>query len=339
MPKHRIMRRRVVMLGATQGMGRALARRLAEEGHTLFLLGRDASSLAATVADLRVRQRQGAVAGSLLLDLEDVQRFPAITAQLLADFPAFDTVIITAGAFETQERLETSPLDAYRILHTNAAATVALCECLRPHLLAVARRYDERAGPVRVRGQVSSSHGDKGIGGHPLSERNAQDRARETEGRSGTGRAEAVPRVAPLDEVGTSSGQGDVDWSVQPRVGTLCVFSSVAGDLPRGAVALYGASKACVTHYLLSLDRRFALRGLRVVVVKPGFVRTAMTDGLPVPPFAGSPEQVAKDLTTLLKKGAFDTRGPTVLYTPWPWRWVMWVLATLPRWVMRRLSF
>jgi hypothetical protein len=35
---------------------------------------------------------------------------------------------------------------------------------------------------------------------------------------------------------------------------------------------------------------------------------------------------------------AIDRRQP-VLYTPWPWRWVMWVIRLLPRAVMRRVSF
>ena len=62
--------------------------------------------------------------------------------------------------------------------------------------------------------------------------------------------------------------------------GTLCVFSSVAGDRGRRPVVLYGAAKAGLSRYLEGLDHRFRLRGLRVVCVKPGFVRTSMTEGL-----------------------------------------------------------
>ena len=62
--------------------------------------------------------------------------------------------------------------------------------------------------------------------------------------------------------------------------GTLCVFSSVAGERGRKPVVLYGAAKAGLTHYLEGLDHKFRARGLRTVCVKPGFVKTGH-DGRP----------------------------------------------------------
>src|SRR5207237_3412878 len=56
--------------------------------------------------------------------------------------------------------------------------------------------------------------------------------------------------------------------------GTLCVFSSVAGERGRKPVILYGAAKAGLTRYLEGLDHKFHAQGLRVVCIKPGFVRT-----------------------------------------------------------------
>lgn len=115
--------------------------------------------------------------------------------------------------------------------------------------------------------------------------------------------------------------------------GTLCVFSSVAGDRGRKPVGLYGSSKAGLSHYLESLDFRYHDKGLRVLMVKPGFVRTGMTAGLKPPPFAGEPEGVAKDVVSALRSGR------SVLYTPWPWYWVMAIIRRLPRFVMRRVGF
>jgi len=115
---------------------------------------------------------------------------------------------------------------------------------------------------------------------------------------------------------------------------TLCVFGSVAGDRARKPVALYGAAKAGLAHYLDGLDLRYSGRGLRVLVVKPGFVRTAMTQGLPEPPFAADPEPVARRVATALERG----RGG-VLYAPPIWRLVMAVVRSLPRVVMRRARF
>lgn len=115
--------------------------------------------------------------------------------------------------------------------------------------------------------------------------------------------------------------------------GTLCVFSSVAGDRGRKPVGIYGATKAGLSHYLETLDHRYRADGLKTVCVKPGFVKTSMTDGLDPPPFAGEPEQVAKRVL-----GAID-RGTPVIYAPAPWRAVMAIIKRLPRFVMRRINF
>ena len=116
--------------------------------------------------------------------------------------------------------------------------------------------------------------------------------------------------------------------------GTLCVFGSVAGDRARKPVAIYGAAKAGLAHYLDGLDLRYGSPSFRVLVVKPGFVRTGMTQGLPEPPFAADPEPVARRVANALQHGRSG-----VLYTPPIWRLVMAVIRRLPRAVMRRARF
>ena len=111
--------------------------------------------------------------------------------------------------------------------------------------------------------------------------------------------------------------------------GTLCVFSSVAGERGRKPVILYGAAKAGLSRYLEGLDHKFRRAGLKTVCVKPGFVKTGMTAGLKPPPFAGTPDDVARRVLQ-----AID-RGRPEVYVPWAWRWVMCVIRSLPRFVMR----
>jgi short-subunit dehydrogenase len=115
--------------------------------------------------------------------------------------------------------------------------------------------------------------------------------------------------------------------------GTLCVFSSVAGDRGRKPVVLYGAAKAGLSAYLEGLDHKFRAQGLKTVCVKPGFVRTSMTEGLPVPPFAGDPDQVAE----VVLRGI--DHGTPVIYAPGVWRLVMTAIKAAPRFVMRRVRF
>jgi short-subunit dehydrogenase len=115
--------------------------------------------------------------------------------------------------------------------------------------------------------------------------------------------------------------------------GTLCVFSSVAGERGRKPVILYGAAKAGLSYYLEGLDHKFRAQGLRTIAVKPGFVKTGMTAGLKPPPFAGEPDQVAKIVMQAIE------RGTPEVYAPGPWRFVMLVIRNLPRAVMRRIGF
>jgi short-subunit dehydrogenase len=107
----------------------------------------------------------------------------------------------------------------------------------------------------------------------------------------------------------------------------------VAGDRARAPVALYGAAKAGLSHYLEGLDHGYRQQGLRTVCVKPGFVRTGMTAGLPEPPFAADPERVARRILR-----AIDGGWP-VVYVPPIWRVVMAVVRRLPRALLRRLRF
>lgn len=115
--------------------------------------------------------------------------------------------------------------------------------------------------------------------------------------------------------------------------GVLCVFGSVAGDRGRKPVVLYGAAKAGLAAYLEGLDHRYWSEGLRVVTVKPGFVRTGMTEGLKEPPFAGEPDAVARRVLR-----AIDRERP-VVYAPPVWFWILQVVRRLPRAVMRRVGF
>ena len=115
--------------------------------------------------------------------------------------------------------------------------------------------------------------------------------------------------------------------------GVICVFSSVAGERARRTNYLYGASKAGLSAFLDGLGLAYADRDVRVVCVRPGFVRTEMTAGLPVPPFAGDADAVAGRALR-----AIDAGRP-VVYAPAIWRLIMAVVRALPRPIMRRLRF
>lgn len=243
---------KVVVLGGTKGMGRSLARALAEKGDELFLLGRDGEDLARSALDLNARGKFEVKHGRC--DLGDVSSFaPALDAARDA-LGRIDVVVVTAGVFRVQEELEEDPAKVEQLLTVNFTNTILFCEEARKRLLAT--------------------------GG-----------------------------------------------------GTLCVFSSVAGDRGRKPVAIYGASKAGLSAYLEALDHKFRADGLVTLDVKPGFVKTGMTAGLDPPPFAGEPDQVA----AIVAK-AIEAKKPLV-YAPGIWRFVMLAIRMAPRFVMRRVGF
>jgi decaprenylphospho-beta-D-erythro-pentofuranosid-2-ulose 2-reductase len=244
---------KVVFVGATKGIGRALARLMAARGDSLFLLGRDVADLERSAQDLQVRGAKGTV-GVAACDLGEASGFAAALDKADAALASFDTVVVTAGLFATQEKLEEDAALTASLLDVNFTGTILFCEAARKRLLA-------RGG------------------------------------------------------------------------GTLCVFSSVAGERGRKPVILYGASKAGLSAYLEGLDHKFRAAGLKTICVKPGFVKTSMTEGLKPPPFAGEPEPVAARVLA-----AID-RGTPVVYAPPMWALVMLVIRNLPRLAMRRVGF
>jgi NAD(P)-dependent dehydrogenase (short-subunit alcohol dehydrogenase family) len=246
------------ILGGTSGMGRAVARALAQRGDRVFLLGIDEPELDKSAADLSVRGK-GRVGphdskGWAHCDLLHPETFAPALDRAHAALGGFDTVIVTAALFAAQDELEKDRKLAERLLTADFTNTVLFCEEAKERLLA-------RGG------------------------------------------------------------------------GTLCVFSSVAGERGRKPVGIYGAAKAGLSRYLEALDHKHHGKGLRVITVKPGFVKTAMTAHLPPPPFAGEPDEVAA-----LVVGAIDL-GLPVVYAPLAWGPIMAVIRNMPRFVMRRIGF
>ena len=126
--------RRVVFFGATRGMGRALARRFAERGDQLFLLGRDGEELERSARDLEVRGAPAPV-GTALCDLREPGGFvPALDAAAAA-LGDPDTVVITAAVYATYDAMEADTELARDLLTVNLTHTVVFCEHARKLLL------------------------------------------------------------------------------------------------------------------------------------------------------------------------------------------------------------
>jgi decaprenylphospho-beta-D-erythro-pentofuranosid-2-ulose 2-reductase len=113
--------------------------------------------------------------------------------------------------------------------------------------------------------------------------------------------------------------------------GTLVVLSSVAGERVRASNVVYGASKAGLDGFALGLGDALVGTGVRVMVVRPGFVHTRMTAGMAAAPLAVTAERVAADVLSGLERDA------EIVWSPGLLRWVMVVLRHVPRRLFRKL--
>lgn len=114
--------------------------------------------------------------------------------------------------------------------------------------------------------------------------------------------------------------------------GALVVVSSVAGERARRANFVYGSTKAGLDAFAQGLGDSLHGSGARVVVVRPGFVRTRMTQGLTPAPFSTTPGAVAAAIADALREGRETVWVPARL------RLVMAVLRHLPRPLFRRVT-
>jgi decaprenylphospho-beta-D-erythro-pentofuranosid-2-ulose 2-reductase len=143
----------------------------------------------------------------------------------------------------------------------------------------------------------------------------------------------AAAAAATTNYVGAvSSGLAVAGHLRRQAHGTLVVFSSVAGERVRAENFVYGSTKAGLDAFAQGLADSLVGSGASVLVVRPGFVRTAMTTHLDDGPMATTAEAVAADVVAGLRSGAHTVWSPAKL------RYVFSVLRHLPRPVWRRVA-
>ncbi len=86
----------------------------------------------------------------------------------------------------------------------------------------------------------------------------------------------------------------------QQRYGTIVVLSSVAAIRPRKANYVYGAAKAGLDAFARGLTDALAGTGVRVLLVRPGFVTGRMTAGMSQAPLSSTPAQVGAAVAAAL---------------------------------------
>ncbi len=113
--------------------------------------------------------------------------------------------------------------------------------------------------------------------------------------------------------------------------GAIVALSSVAGERPRRSNFVYGSSKAGLDAFAQGLGDSLAGTGVHVMVVRPGFVKTKMTEGMEPVPFSTTADAVAEEIVKGLARGSHTVWAPGVL------RVVMSALRHVPRPIFRKL--
>jgi len=115
--------------------------------------------------------------------------------------------------------------------------------------------------------------------------------------------------------------------------GFIVGISSVAGDRGRKSNYMYGSAKAAMSSYLSGLRNRLNNSQVKVLTVKPGFVNTKMTEDMDLPKkLTAQPDEVARDIFKAQQK------GKDILYTKWIWRWIMFIIKSIPEWKFKGMN-
>jgi len=142
----------------------------------------------------------------------------------------------------------------------------------------------------------------------------------------------AAVDIAAVNYVGSVSVSVPIAQRMRAQGhGTIVALSSVSGERARRSNFVYGSSKAGMDAFFQGLGDSLVGSGVRVMIVRPGFVHTKMTEGMDAAPLSTTPEAVADAIVRGL------ARGQETVWVPMQLRFVMSVLRHVPRPVFRKL--
>jgi len=113
--------------------------------------------------------------------------------------------------------------------------------------------------------------------------------------------------------------------------GQIIAMSTVAGERVRRSNFVYGSTKAGLDGFYLGLSEALREYGVRVLVIRPGQVRTRMSAHIKEAPLTVDKEYVANLAVTA------SAKGKELVWAPAAFRYVMMVLRHIPRSIFRKL--
>ena len=114
--------------------------------------------------------------------------------------------------------------------------------------------------------------------------------------------------------------------------GTILVISSFAQVRPRDDNYGYGSTKAGLDFYARGLSSKLKGTGVTIKILRPGFVKSKMTEGLATPPFTITTEECGRYGVVALKSKNVVTWAPSIL------KYVSVIFKSLPLPIFRKIS-
>jgi decaprenylphospho-beta-D-erythro-pentofuranosid-2-ulose 2-reductase len=145
--------KKILVLGGTSGIAEATCRIWAAQGHSLFLVARNAEKLSVVAADLETRG--ASYVGTAVADLDDTDRHAELLAHAVNSLTGMDIAYLAHGILGDQTVAETDFSHAAQILHTNFVAPVSLLTWLANYCV------PRRAGVLAVISSVAGERGRK----------------------------------------------------------------------------------------------------------------------------------------------------------------------------------
>ena len=144
--------------------------------------------------------------------------------------------------------------------------------------------------------------------------------------------AAAALEIAQVNYLGSVSTAVPVSQRMREQGhGTIVALSSVAGERARRSNFVYGSSKAGMDAFFQGLGDALVGSGAKVMIVRPGFVHTKMTEGMDPAPLSTTADAVADAILHGIERGTETVWVPSTL------RYVMSVLRHVPRPIFRKL--
>lgn len=257
----------MLIVGASSGIGEALAYEAAKAGQNIAITGRRVENLQRIANKIRQTSDVQVIVRAMDV-LDETQMIYDTMCDISSELKGIDTVVINAGVI-TERKLGTLDVSSdANIINTNVTGAISV-------------------GDAAIKLFVEQTADDK---------------------------------------IGHKKGK---------TPGHIVVTSSVSAFIPLPTNPAYAASKAAVTHYYEGIRGRLNKRNIKLTILHPGFIKTAMTERTDI----SSTKLIMADVDVAAKAilNAIQQKKPTAMIPPQPWRLIGTAYHLTPSFLRRRL--